>query len=239
MTQTTFTQEESHAALLAGFVELLFCQGPRSVLDVGCGGGGLMRACAARGLAVAGVDRRGDRFDRLEALVAEGFDVFAGSAYELPFAEGAFDWVTLRHVPHHLERPAAAIAEALRVAASGVLVGEPCFDEGVPDQAAGLALDVWEKRQHRRGGMFHDEVYPEARLRALLPAGGVGLDVEVVTIPPVGPRSVADFLAGAREQLAELPEDPAETAALDALAAQLERDGLAWNGTVCLVARKT
>lgn len=222
--------------LLAGFVELLLAQGPRSVLDVGCGSGGLLQACAARGLTVSGVDRRGDRFDRLEALAAEGFDVHAGSAYDLPFADGAFDWVTLRHVPHHLERPADAFAEALRVAATGVLIGEPSFDEGVPEQAAGLALDVWEKRQHRRGGMFHDEVYPEAALRALLPAGA--LDVEAVNIPSVGPRSVEDFVEGARELLAGLPTDAAEAAGLDALTAQLERDGLAWNGTVCLVVRK-
>lgn len=238
MTSARFTQEESHVRLLAGFVELLLAQEPRSVLDVGCGSGGLMRACVARGLAVTGVDRRGDRFDRLEALAAEGLDVFAGSAYELPFEDGAFDWVTLRHVPHHLERPADALAEALRVAATGVLVGEPSFDQAVPAQAAGLALDVWEKRQHRRGGMFHDEVFPEAGLRALLPGGGAGLAVQAVTIPPIGARSVSDFVAGARELLAGLPEDAAEAAALDALVERLQRDGLEWNGTVCLVARK-
>ena len=100
MTRTDFTQEESHQGLLEGFVELLLAQEPRSVLDVGCGGGGLMRACLARGLAVTGIDRRGERFDRLEALAAEGLDVHAGSAYDLPFEGGAFDWVTLRHVPH-------------------------------------------------------------------------------------------------------------------------------------------
>ena len=187
---------------------------------------------------MAGVDRRGDRFDRLKALTAEGLDVFAGSAYELPFEDGAFDWVTLRHIPHHLERPADALAEALRVAAIGVIVGEPSFDAAVAAQVAGLALDVWEKRQHRRGGMFHDEVYPAAALRALLPAGGAGLEIQAVTIPSVGARSVPDFLDGARELLAELPADAEEDAALAALAQQLERDGLEWNGTVCLVVRK-
>ena len=238
MSPTEITQEESHVGLLAGFVELLLDQSPRTVLDVGCGSGGLLRACAERGLVVAGVDRPGDRFDRLEALAGEGFAVHAGSAYDLPFADGAFDWVTLRHVPHHLERPAEAIAEALRVAGTGLLVGEPCFDERVPGQAAAHALDVWEKRQHRRGGMYHDEVHTEAALRAMLRDGLGPVQVDAVTIPPVGMRSVPSFLESARALLARLPEDATEAAALDALVEQLERDGLAWNGTVCVLVRK-
>ncbi len=234
MPRPEITQEQSHVGLMAGFVELLLRQAPRSVLDVGCGSGGLMRACVERGLTVAGIDRSGERLD---ALAADGLDVHPGSAYELPFADGAFDWVTLRHVPHHLERPAEALAEAVRVAASGVIIAEPWFDEDSAPGRAGLALDVWEKRQHRRRGMYHAEVYPADALLAMLPTDAARAGAEAHVIPPVGTRSIPAFLDVARTLLARLSEDDDEAAGLDSLAVQFERDGLEWNGTVCLVVR--
>ncbi|MDF1799333.1 MAG: class I SAM-dependent methyltransferase, partial [Planctomycetota bacterium] len=157
---------ENHLWLMGEFVELLARQAPETVLDVGCGSGGLLRACAARGIAATGIDQAGPR---LEALAADGFDVREGSAYELTLEDGAVDWVTMRHVPHHLEDPGRALAEALRVAKTGLLVAEPHFDVSVPSQRAALALDIWEKRQHRRGGMHHAEVFDLGGLLALLP----------------------------------------------------------------------
>ncbi len=56
-------------------------------------------------------------------------------------------------------------------------------------------------------------------------------------IPPAGTRSIPAFLDDARALLARLPEDADEAAGLETLAAQLERAGLEWNGTVCLVVR--
>ena len=92
--------------LLGHFATLLHAQEPRSVLDVGCGNGLLMKACLERGVATTGIDLPGPGLD---ALGADGLDVREGTAAALPFEDGSVDWVTLRHVPHHLEQPATEL----------------------------------------------------------------------------------------------------------------------------------
>ena len=52
-------------------------------------------------------------------------EYIAGSAYELPFADGEFDLVAAIEVFEHLERPEAALAEMARVARRHVLVSVP------------------------------------------------------------------------------------------------------------------
>ncbi|MCB9904395.1 MAG: class I SAM-dependent methyltransferase [Planctomycetes bacterium] len=231
------TAEENHAWSLEQFVASLLREAPNSVLDVGCGAGGLMKQVADRGVPVVGVDQAGPK---LEALQAEGADARGGSAYELPFDDGAFDWVTLRHVPHHLERPARAIAEAVRVCRTGVLIAEPAFDPSLPSQRTALQLDRWEKRMDRRGGMYHAEVHELGELVAMLPElPGVELELESQRFLRLRARSTADFAADARRRVAELAPDDAERDALDALLEDCARDGLSWNGSICLVVRRT
>ena len=87
------------------------------ILDVGCGEGATL-------------------FHLGEPEGATGLDLFAekvayarttlprcrfvvGSAYELPFGDGAFDHVIVRDLIHHLERPERLIAECARVLAPG------------------------------------------------------------------------------------------------------------------------
>lgn len=52
----------------------------------------------------------------------------AGSLYELPFDDGAFDHVIVRDVVHHLDEPERGMAEVARVLAPGgrVDILEPC-----------------------------------------------------------------------------------------------------------------
>lgn len=231
-TPATVPASDNHVWLVGEFVELLARQAPASVLDVGCGSGGLLRACAERGISATGIDQAGPR---LESLAAEGFDVREGSAYELPLEDGAVDWVSMRHVPHHLEDPGRALAEALRVAKTGLLVAEPHFDASVPSQRAAIALDIWEKRQHRRGGMYHAEVIELGGLLELLPT--VGLTVDAHRHQRLRARDLAEFEADAAEYVTDLPGDHAERAALEALLATLRDTDLTWNGSLCLVVR--
>lgn len=225
--------QENHEWLLGQFLELLLAQNPASVLDVGCGAGGLLKRCLARGVPATGIDRPGERLD---ALMAEGLDVREGSAYDLGVQEGSVDWILMRHIPHHLEDPARAFAEALRVAARGVLIAEPCFDESLPCQLSAVALDVWEKAQHRRRGMVHDEVLDLGALLAALPADFAATHrVQVHLHHRLRSRSVEAFAASARELLTDLPDAGAEERRLEQLLERLHRDGLSWNGSRCLL----
>lgn len=228
--------EENHQWLLAEFCELLARQAPESVLDVGCGSGNLMRAMRGRGLSVRGLDQASERLD---ALGAEGFEVHAGSAYELPFYDRSVDWLAMRHVPHHLEDPARAFREALRVADRGLLIAEPHFDASLPCQRGAQALDVWEKRQHRRRGMHHDEVYDLGALLQLLPPE-VETQYELHVTRHFRPRAraLAPFAEASASLLDDVPTGDAEHQAREDLLAQLKESGLSWNGSLCLSLRR-
>ena len=128
--------DANHRLLASIFSDRLLALHPRSVLDVGCGAGLLLERCRAADVRAVGIE---PRFESLHAGA-------------LPFANASFDWVTMRHVPHHLEHPRAAFAEAWRVARTGLLIAEPWYDPTVPSQHTALAADRWLKRQDRRRG---------------------------------------------------------------------------------------
>jgi ubiquinone/menaquinone biosynthesis C-methylase UbiE len=230
------TAIDNHLWSLGRFVDLLKQEGPASVLDVGCGSGRLLRSVFESGIAATGLDRAGPQLDMLRA---EALDVREGSAYALPFDDRSFDWVTLRHVPHHLEHPERAIDEVLRVARAGALIAEPAFELGLASQRTAHALDLWEKRQDRRGGMYHAEVYELGPLLGLFPAAADSeFEIESRRFMRLRQRSVVDFASEATARIADLPPDHAEHAALNDLIAACERDGLSWSGSLCVIARR-
>mgnify|MGYP002630161791 CR=1 FL=1 len=226
----------NHEWLLGEFLDLLKAQEPQSVLDVGCGAGQLLKFCASEGMAAFGIDQPGPR---LETLGEEGFDVREGGAYELPFEDKSMDWVTMRHVPHHLEQPGRAFKEALRVARSGVLLAEPSFDLSLSSQRGALALDCWEKRLDREGGMVHAEVLDLGALLAEMPAGfGAHWEVQAQRSLRLTERSISFFEGRSQMRLADLAVDDPERAILADLLAQLHELGLSWNGSLCVCLRR-
>lgn len=97
----------------------------RRVLDVGCGDGAYTFALHDLGQPawLQGVDPAAEAVAVAQERVAGrriGFAV--GSAYDLPFADSSFDLVHLRGVLHHLDQPVDALREALRVAATVVVI---------------------------------------------------------------------------------------------------------------------
>jgi ubiquinone/menaquinone biosynthesis C-methylase UbiE len=101
---------------------------PNSVLDVGCGEGVVTERLAQR-LApakVLGVDA-GETHLKAEwdSRSASNVSFAAGSAYDLPFADGSFDLVCCIEVLEHLERPRDALAEMSRVAGRALLLSVP------------------------------------------------------------------------------------------------------------------
>jgi ubiquinone/menaquinone biosynthesis C-methylase UbiE len=101
---------------------------PQRVLDVGCGEGVVTERLARLlgGATVLGVDADDLRlqeewkFRRLDNL-----SFATGSAYELPFEDGAFDLVCAIEVLEHLERPRDALGEMARVARTALLLSVP------------------------------------------------------------------------------------------------------------------
>lgn len=89
------------------------------VLDLGCGRGFWLDRMAASGLDPVGLEYRHDRAREF----AGPQPIVVGDAARLPFRDASVALVWCIHVLHHLDDPAAALAEAHRVlAADGHLI---------------------------------------------------------------------------------------------------------------------
>ena len=191
--------------LQARFFERLLSHAPASALDVGCGRGALLDRCRAAGLPATGLESSADRVAELRA---RGHLAVLGSADRVPLQDGAFDWVLLRHVPHHLADLPGALAEAARVARSGLLLAEPWQDPELPAQRTTQRIDAWRRRQDRRQGRVHNPSYTPAGLLALLPEGlGERCEYEFHLRPRLQPleelRAGAGHRAGEAARLLE------------------------------------
>lgn len=86
------------------------------VLDVGCSLGYALEAAHALGLAAAGVDVS---LHAIAECRRRAFDVHTGRLEALPFPDGRFGIVVLKHVFEHTSEPRLALAELRRVLAPG------------------------------------------------------------------------------------------------------------------------
>lgn len=213
---------DNQAHVRGRFAERLLAQAPASVLDVGCGDGFLLRACRQAQIRVLGLDTtRGP---------SGGADLLA-SATELPLPEASFDWVSSRHILHHLLDPAAALAEAARVCRRGLVVAEPWFAPDLYGQANALWADHWLKACHRAQGRVHKNALdPQWIAQAL---DDLDLEVELETHLRLRQRPIEDFLVEA-EACRDAAPDPGE---YPRLLRAIRQRGLSYPGTVILVAR--
>ena len=109
-----------------GMARVLAACGPLEgarVLDVACGPGIVACALAPHAARVSGVDLTPAMITeakrRQTALGLTNLDWRVADAAALPFTDGAFDVVVTRYSFHHLQRPAAALAEMRRVCRTG------------------------------------------------------------------------------------------------------------------------
>jgi SAM-dependent methyltransferase len=88
------------------------------LLEVGCGGGLLLRDALRTGAVATGLDHSQEMV-QLASEWAPGAIVLLGSAERLPFADAAFTAVAMSVVFFFLPAPAAALAESRRVLCEG------------------------------------------------------------------------------------------------------------------------
>jgi len=139
----------------------------QSYLDIGCSVGFMVEAGRRLGMRSAGTDVSRNA---VETAQARGLDVREGSLEALPFEDGSFDLVSMRHVLEHTRQPRVALAELRRVLSAGGLALI-----AVPD------LHYWKGSVQRRTyryfrpddlGIQHDVYYTEDSLAALLEREG-------------------------------------------------------------------
>jgi SAM-dependent methyltransferase len=135
-------------------LDALALQPGERFLEIGFGGGALLRSAREAGAAVSGVDVSKAMVER-----ARGFDVHLASAEALPFVDGAFDKVASLNSLYFWADPKAPLAELARVVRPGgrLLIGfEPAAElRRYPGHVYGFRLfEVAEVRALMEGAGF-------------------------------------------------------------------------------------
>lgn len=230
MTIDPATGQDPDPIYRARFVERLLALAPRSVLDVGCGVGGLLASLKGRVPELHGIDPDPARIAQAQA---GGLDVAQGDAYALPFDADAIDLVAFQYVPHHLADWPRALAEALRVARRGVLVIEGWYDRSIPSQETAAQLEAWSKAIDRATGMVHEN-YPSAgQLVASLPDVS-GYRIEQQTHLVLRSRTLADVMQESETQLAKLPSPDEARQTLQRHLTAARQTGVSYEGATIL-----
>jgi len=165
----TFWAELRHLMGLAAVEE-----GER-VLELGCGGGDFLSACAEkRPSLLVGLDVNREATSLARRLAPTGIITLADAA-SLPFADGAFDAIVAQHFIEHFERPDEVLRECWRVLAPGGLVAVATPNAMYPDPA------LFDDPTHRR-------IYSRAVLIAVFQRNGFRVERCYSLIPYLGHR---------------------------------------------------
>lgn len=93
--------------------------GPRTIVDLGCGGGLMALPLAQPGRRVLAVDRCAAAVRQGAARRAAGVQFVVGSIEAAPIAAGSVDLVLLSDVLEHVDEPALAVCTAARLLRPG------------------------------------------------------------------------------------------------------------------------
>jgi ubiquinone/menaquinone biosynthesis C-methylase UbiE len=146
-------------------------------LDVACGPGSVVRAFAGRVARAVGLDATPAMLEEARQAAAKAslrnVEWHQGDVYALPFGDQSFDIVSCRFAFHHLEQPARAFAEMVRVTRPGGRI-VLCDAVASDDPAKAAAFNAMER--------FRDPSTVEFRtlsfLRGLFPLAGLAAPEE-------------------------------------------------------------
>ncbi|XYI02254.1 class I SAM-dependent methyltransferase [Sorangium sp. So ce1128] len=229
MQSATRPQAWYRERLLASLAAL----GPRSTLEIGCGGGAFLRAASAQALAIEGIDPDPSAIDELRR---GGLPARVGRAEALPYADRSFDAAVFSYTAHHLGDWGRSLAEAQRVARH-VLILDPWYDGRIASQAVAEAFDRWCKRIDRESGMVHHDCVDAGALLAPLAGRLRAYEVQIEYLLRLHELGPAHLRATGEEQLRAASEPERWRDALAGLVRRAEADGFSDDGAIVVVLR--
>ncbi len=185
----------------------LFPPAGRTVVDVGCGDGALVRALAARGARAIGVEVSAGQLERARAEAPVADERYAeGTGEALPLADDSADAVVFLQSLHHVPEAAmgAALLEAARVAPT-VYVQEPLAEGPFFDLVA-LVDDETHVRACAQDAIAQSPLAVERELRFDVPVRIEDIDALRARIVGADPGRAATFAAREDELRAGLAE---------------------------------
>ena len=144
---------------------------PGRLLDIGCAGGELLAAAAARGWSAEGVEIEPGLAAR---AAGAGFKGHAAPVENAGLPPGAFDAVTVFEVFSQMDAPAAAAAECARLLKPGGLLYLREFNASFHLPLYRLELRGFFKPLGARPSVIHNFNFTPSALRALLLRAGFG-----------------------------------------------------------------
>ena len=154
------------------------------VLDVGCGGGGLLTSLVDAGWRAEGVDPD----DAAVTLaMSRGLDVRVGVLPDPTYPDGLFEAVTMSHVIEHVPDPRAVLAEARRILRPG---GRLAL---LTPNGRALGHRWFRASWHALDPPRHPSIFPLPVLRHLLEDSGFS-----ITVATTVPRGISDLVHGSR-----------------------------------------
>ncbi len=147
---------------------------PKTVLEIGCGTGAILRELHRRGI---GRDLYGIDYSESAIAYAQSqspqIGYFAGDVTEpnLPVPEEHFDLIVISHVLEHLEEP-DRILRAIGALSFGVMVAEVPLE----NLAAGRVKALMRNQRMNRAG--HVQFFDENTFRGVLNSCGFRIDAE-------------------------------------------------------------
>jgi len=165
----------AEAGAMAQTIEACALTPDAALLDVACGPGILACALAPHARQVTGIDITPAMIvqaqARQEAMALGNLAWQIGDASALPFADHSFDRVTTRYSFHHMQDPAAVLAEMKRVCRPG---GRIIVIDATPSPETRKAYDAMERLRDPS----HTSALPQEDLRRL--GKDAGLSEEVI-----------------------------------------------------------
>jgi SAM-dependent methyltransferase len=113
-----YGDEDVHDFARRAILDALALRDGDRLLEIGCGGGLLLRDAIAAGALATGLDHSPEMV-RLAGVTAPEADVVLGRAEELPFPDASFTAVAMSIVFFFLDAPVAALRECRRVLGPG------------------------------------------------------------------------------------------------------------------------
>jgi ubiquinone/menaquinone biosynthesis C-methylase UbiE len=152
---------------------------PRNLLDLGTGTGRVLQLLAPRIGFGLGIDLSREMLAvaraRLDRTSLRNCQVRHGNMYHLALPDGSFDAVTLHHVLHFADAPAALLAEAARVLNPG---GRLVMVDFAPHQLEFLR----QEHAHRRLGFADAEIDEWCQAAGLMLEAPIRLEGDPLTV---------------------------------------------------------
>lgn len=204
------------------FKGLVLDQAPSSVLDVGCGYGGLIRSLNDAGIAASGVDPEAG------GAGPGGLKIVKAVAESLPFDDDAFDIVVSEFSLHHFADFATSVAECVRVARRYVMFLDCWYDRSIPSQKCAEAFDLWMKGIDQAAGEIHNPVLTAGEILAV--AGEVPAEIDHWLV--LEPMAEEKFQRLVNTSLAKAQEKQAAEVNFEPVLQMVKSNGISEDGAI-------